>query len=122
MPTSTRALRKRRRELSPGLEKLVAIRNRKLAHNDPRIALGSFRKDLGGLSFEEIDGLLAHAKELVDRYQSMFRATISATQFPGSDDYKSLLMWVEKALAQDRADLEAEITAAGRRPAVLGPE
>jgi len=99
----------------PLVKRLLAIRNRVLAHRDPRVVLGAVSDPIGAMDGKDIDALLARAATIVNRYGIMFRAGTSLMSIVGQDDFRRVLEHVrrdvaacEKQIADEIARLEAQ--------------
>ena len=103
-------------ESDPLVKKLLAIRNRVLAHRDPRVVLGTVADPSQALDPLDMDKLLERASMVVNRYSSMFRAGTHATWMFGGDDWKRVLGHVRDDLTARRAKLAAEIARAEDTP------
>jgi len=84
----------------PLVGRLTAMRNRALAHRDPRVVFGSVDDPAGALSAPDIGSLLAKATSVVNRYSSMFKANTHMMSMFGQDDFRRVLEHV-------RADVDA---------------
>jgi AbiU2 len=87
-------------ESDPLVARLIAVRNRALAHRDPRIVLRVVDDPTAALSAPDIDALLARAAGVVNRYSSMFKAHTHMMSMFGQDDFRRVLEHV-------RADVDA---------------
>lgn len=91
----------------PLVKVLVDIRNKHLGHHDSRAALG--RIMLPGLDANKISELLKRAREIVNQYNYLYRATTSAVQMVGEDDYLDVLKSVRLAIQIHEAAINKEI-------------
>jgi len=96
--------------------RLVAMRNRVLAHRDPTIVLGASRTTTEALDAVEVDTLLERAASIVNRYSIMFRAGSHLIKIIGHDDFERLLRHVRDDLATRERRLVEEIERTERGP------
>jgi hypothetical protein len=101
----------------PLVKRLLAIRNRVLAHRDPRVVLGTVQDPSGAIDNTDIDTLLDRAATIVNRYGIMFRAGSSLMSIVGQDDFRRVLEHIrrdvaayEKQIADEIARAQAQIT------------
>ncbi|MCX6539030.1 MAG: hypothetical protein NT151_08875 [Acidobacteria bacterium] len=99
-------------EGDPLVRKLLAIRNRVLAHRDARVALGVVADPAGTLAPPDIDALLERAATVVNRYSIMFRAGSHAMWMFGGNDWKQVLRRVRNDLNTTKSRIAAEIACA----------
>jgi hypothetical protein len=88
------------------------MRDRVLAHRDPRVVLGSVADPAGALKAADLDQLLSRATTVVNRYSSMFRAGTHMMAMLGQDDFRRVLEHVRNDLDAIEARIEAEIARA----------
>jgi hypothetical protein len=101
----------------PLVKRLLAIRNRVLAHRDPRVVLGTVQDPTGAIDNADIDTLLDRAATIVNRYGIMFRAGSSLMSIVGQDDFRPVLEHIrrdvaayEKQITDEIARAQAQIT------------
>ena len=92
-------------ESDPLVARLTAIRNRVLAHRDPRVVLGTVTDPAGALEASDIDALLQRAATVVNRYSSLFRTGTHMMSMLGQDDFRRVL----EHLRSDADTIEARI-------------
>lgn len=89
----------------PLVGRLVAVRNRVLAHRDPGVVLGASQDPAKGLTATDVDALVARAKAIVNRYGILFRAGSHSMRIVGHDDFLSVLRHVRVTLEARERDL-----------------
>jgi hypothetical protein len=94
------------------VERLVAIRNRVLAHRDPRVVLGASDDPAAALAAVDVDTLLARAATVVNRYGILFRAGSHLMRIVGHDDFRSVLRHVRSVLVATEREINEEIARA----------
>jgi len=94
------------------VERLVAIRNRVLAHRDPRVVLGASDDPAAALAAVDVDTLLARAATVVNRYGILFRAGSHLMRIVGHDDFRSVLRHVRSDLVATEREINEEIARA----------
>ncbi len=92
--------------------RLLAVRNRVLAHRDPRVVLGTIHDPSDAVDNADIDALLERAAKIVNRYGIMFRAGSSLMSIIGQDDFKSVLKHVRRDLAAYKKQIAEEVARA----------
>jgi len=96
----------------PLIKRLLAIRNRVLAHRDPRVVLGTVQDPSGAIDDADIDTLLDRAATIVNRYGILFRAGSSLMSIVGQDDFKRVLEHIRRDLATYEKQIADEIARA----------
>ena len=96
----------------PLVNRLLAIRNRVLAHRDPRVVLGTVPDPSGAIDNADIDTLLDRAATILNRYGVMFRAGSSLMSIVGQDDFRYVLEHVRRDLAAAEERFAAELARA----------
>jgi hypothetical protein len=99
-------------ESDPLVKRLIALRNRVLAHRDPSAVLGSQDDLPGELSEAEIDTLVERAAATVNRYSSLFKANTHLMKMLGQDDFRRVLRHVKDGLDARAAAFAAEVARA----------
>jgi hypothetical protein len=94
----------------PLVERLTTMRNRVMAHRDPRVVLGTVADPAGDVEAAAIDHLLSRAATVVNRYSMMFRAG-SHLMF-GHDDFRRVLEHVRDDVDAINARIDEEIARA----------
>lgn len=97
----------------PLVKKLLAIRNRVLAHRDLGVVLRALNDSAGALDPADMGALLDRAATIINRYGSLFRAGTSLMTILGQDDFRRILVHVRNDLATSEAELALEIARAG---------
>lgn len=90
---------------NPLVGRLVAVRNKVLAHRDPKVVLGASQDPAKGLTPADVDALIARAKTIVNRYGILFRAASHSMSIVGHDDFLSILRHVRLALEARERDI-----------------
>lgn len=102
--------------VDPVVRKLVDLRNKMLSHRDPKFILPAKSSEiLELLSSDEIDHVLDLARSIINRYSSLFRASVYSTQIVGHDDYLSVVNAVREHWVRHEQEIENEIKALGDR-------
>lgn len=96
-------------EADPLVQRVVALRNRVLAHRDPRVVLGTMADPTSEVEASHIDELVTRAAELVNRYSDLFKASTHMMSMFGQSDYRKVLDHIRSDLAQREREIEAEI-------------
>jgi len=98
------------------VRRLLSIRNRVLAHRDPRVVLGTVQNPSDAVDNADINALLDRAATIVNRYGIMFRAGSSLMSIVGQDDFRRVLEHVrcdlaayEKQIAEEVARARAQV-------------
>lgn len=91
----------------PLVRALVDFRNGHLGHRDARAVLG--QREFHGLDASGISELLERAREIVNRYNQLYRATMSSVQMVGEDDYLSVLKSIRQTIEAHEAAITKEI-------------
>lgn len=89
--------------------RLLALRNRVLAHRDPRVVLGTAADPVGVLDDKDIDALVARAGTTVNRYSILFRAASSFMKIVGEDDFRDVLERVRRDILACEKEIADEI-------------
>jgi hypothetical protein len=103
--------------------KLLDLRNKVLAHRDPRVVVGLAPNPTLTLADTQLDALLKRASRTVNRYSILFVAGSHLMRLVGDDDYLQVLKAVrEHMLARERQFREELKTARtdGRRRRTSG--
>jgi hypothetical protein len=98
----------------PLVGRLAAVRNRVLAHRDPRVVLGAVEDPSSVLSAADIDALLSRAAGIVNRYSSMFKANTHMMSMFGQDDFRRVLEHIRADVDAINARIDDEIARATR--------
>ena len=83
----------------PLVKRLLAVRNRVLAHCDPRVVLGTVHDPSDAIDNADIDTLLDRAATIVNRYGILFRANSSRMSIVGQDDFRGVLEHIRQGVA-----------------------
>lgn len=105
-------LRQLLNELDAAVEKFRAIRNKKIAHNDLAVALGSADSPLPGASRSDVNKALRIAGEFLNKIELNYFNSNTAyenTILPLHNDGRSLLIRLQKSLAYDQLAAEGVI-------------
>jgi hypothetical protein len=94
------------------VKRLLAVRNRVLAHRDPRVALGRVSDPSSGTGDADIDTLLDRAATIVNRYGIMFRAGSHLMSIIGQEDFKQVLKHVRRSIEVYEKQIADEIAQA----------
>jgi hypothetical protein len=90
--------------------KFINIRNKYLAHKDPKVLLPSRGPEMvADLSWNDVEHLLNLADGLLSKYSLLFAASVDSTTMLGQDDYKSVLETIKGGIESHRAAAEAEM-------------
>jgi AbiU2 len=91
------------------VRRLLSIRNRVLAHRDPRVVLGTVQNPSNTVDNADIDALLDRAATIIKRYGIMFRAGSSLMSIVGQDDFRRVLEHVRRDLAAYEKQIAEEV-------------
>lgn len=92
------------------VRKFIDIRNKYLAHRDPAFMLPSQGpQKVADLLWADIERLLNLAAGLLNKYSSLFAASVSSTTMVGQDDYKYVLETVRARINSHKVDVDAEM-------------
>lgn len=91
------------------VEKFINIRNKYLAHKDPKVLLPSQGPEMvADLSWDDVEHLLSLANRLLSKYSLLFTASIDSTTIVGQDDYEYLLESIRQRIDAYKTHVEAE--------------
>ena len=90
---------------------LLTLRNRLLAHRDPRVILGTMPDPFSGLTARQISALFRRASRIVNRCWRLFNASTHQMRIMGHDDYRRVL----DAMRERRQTREREFREEVRR-------
>jgi hypothetical protein len=94
-------------ELAVACETFREIRNKRVAHNDLVVALGERGSPLPGVSREDIETALRHARNIMNRVElHYYNSQTLYDEFiiPLTNDGRSVLIWLQKGLMYDRLE------------------
>ena len=96
--------------LDESVRKFIVIRHKYLAHRDPAFLLPSRGPERAAdLLWADIERLLNLAAELLNKYSSLFAASVYSTTMVGQDDYKYVLETIRARINSRKADVDAEM-------------
>lgn len=91
------------------VKKFIDIRNKYLAHKDPRTLLPSRGPQMvADLSWNDVEHLLSLADRLLSKYSILFAASVDSTTMLGQDDYKYVLETIKERVESHKAAVECE--------------
>lgn len=108
--------------LDPDVDRLVFLRNKVLAHVDPRVALGRISDPRTDFGTELIEKLLERATTIVNRYNQLFKASIDSTTIVGHDDFFHVLRHIRAGREAYEREIDsqfADIRSTEARPEVF---
>jgi hypothetical protein len=91
------------------VERLVVARDKMLAHQDPRVPLGTLQHPTQDLTATDLEELLDRAARLTNRYTILFRATAYSRRIVGDDDYLTVLSYVREGMDRHERDVQEQI-------------
>ena len=98
--------------LEEACEKFRKIRNKRVAHNDLVVALEHQSSPLPGVSREDVESALAHARNImnkIERHFSKSQTFYDEIILPLSNDGRSVLIWLQKGLAYQQLENEGVV-------------
>jgi hypothetical protein len=97
------------------VKRVVDLRNNFVAHrNADRVRLQAFAS-LPGLTNDEVGMLLKRARDLVAKYDFIYRRRLVSIEVSGADDYRHLLTLITKGQASILAEIEEDYPRARTR-------
>ena len=93
----------------PLVAKLVAARDKAVAHRDPRVVLGTLPNPSLALASSDLQELLDRAGQIANRYTHLFRASVYSMNMVGADDFKTVLGYVRTGLARHEDLIQEEL-------------
>jgi hypothetical protein len=92
---------------NPAVKKLVVWRNTLVAHRSPKLTTGQLNLTVQyPISLTDVEALINNARSILNRYSSLFSASIQSSMLIGEDDFKTTLEAVRMDLDRRKRDLE----------------
>lgn len=94
-------------DTNPAVKKLIVWRNNLVAHRSPKLTTGQLNLTAQyPISLTEVESLITNARSILNRYSSLFSASIQSSMLIGEDDFKTTIEAVRTDIVRRERELE----------------